>query len=46
MFDTAEGYAKGHSEVEMCVLEKALSSESNLVPGQGSRDQRTRLPSL
>ncbi|KAG2037558.1 hypothetical protein BDR03DRAFT_1010609 [Suillus americanus] len=48
MFDTAEGYAKGHSEVEMCVLKEASSSsnESNLVSGQGSRDQRTRLPSL
>lgn len=29
MFDTAEGYAKGHSEVEMCVLDAASSNESN-----------------
>lgn len=29
MFDTAEGYAKGQSEVEMCVLKAASSNESN-----------------
>ena len=49
MFDTAESYAGGQSEIEMCVLHGIHAVTGSCVltrTSQGSRHQRAELPPL
>ena len=49
MFDTAESYAGGQSEIEMCVLHRIHAVTGSCVltrTAQGSRHQRAELPPL